>query len=354
MLSEGIRAAFQYLGHDVRTVAHVELEAHAASQLVALMEAGCLDPAPIWSDMLTFDARRWRGCVDIVASGFPCTDISIAGRREGLDGKRSGLFFEVVRIATDCEARFLMLENVAAIATSVASVVDEEEGVLDERAAARVVGELADRGWDSEWITLSASDVGASHGRNRWFCFAWRVAHTGRGSAWRGEHVTGAGGSASEYQHGIETLGNTGRVQRRAGHEQDRPGSAEASGNEADNRPTNRSGHVAHTEQPVLQRTRGGGMKGEQLNNFVEHSPSSPQAQQIPDGQESSQSTDTLRRRLNPMFGAWLMEWPCWWTNPGITSCARSAMELYRFRQQSALSSLLGEPGFSSVADSRP
>jgi hypothetical protein len=93
---------------------------------------------------------------------------------------------------------------------------------------------------------------------------------------------------------------------------------------------------------------RGGGMKGEQLNNFVEHSLSLPQAPAIPDGPESSQSDPGLRRRLNPMFGAWLMEWPCWWTNPGITSCARSAMELYRCRQQQALSSLFAEPKSSS------
>jgi hypothetical protein len=90
-----------------------------------------------------------------------------------------------------------------------------------------------------------------------------------------------------------------------------------------------------------------GRMHMDQLANFVEHSPSSPQAQQIPDGPESLQSTDTLRRRLNPMFGAWLMGWPCWWTNPGITSCAKSEMVSYRSRQQSALSSLLGAPGSS-------
>lgn len=88
----------------------------------------------------------------------------------------------------------------------------------------------------------------------------------------------------------------------------------------------------------------GGGRKHmDQLANFVEHSPSSPQAQQIPDGQESSQSTPTSRRRLNPMFGAWLMGWPCWWTNPGITNCAKSATESWRSRLQSDLSSLLGE-----------
>ena len=180
MLSEGVRAAFKFLGIRHRTVCHVEREAAAAAQLVTLMEAGALDPAPVWSDLRTFDGAAWRGCVDIVTAGFPCQDISIAGKRAGLDGKRSGLFFDILDIADDCGAWCLALENVSAIATAAASVVDEAEGELEERAAARVVGELADRGWDAEWITLSASDVGASHGRARWFCFAWRrMGHPG-------------------------------------------------------------------------------------------------------------------------------------------------------------------------------
>ena len=181
MLGEGVRAACELLGIEHRTVCYVEREAAAAAQLARLMEAGALDPAPIWSDMLTFDGAAWRGCVDFLIAGFPCQDISIAGRRAGLDGQRSGLFFDILDIADACQARGLVLENVAAIATATATAVDEAEGVLEERAAARVVGELADRGWDAEWITLSASDVGASHGRARWFCLAWRreVGYTG-------------------------------------------------------------------------------------------------------------------------------------------------------------------------------
>lgn len=179
MLGEGVSAALQFLGIEHRTVCYVEREAAAASQLATLMEAGALDPAPIWSDMLTFDGGAWRGKVDCVVAGFPCQDLSVAGRRAGLDGKRSGLFFRVIDIADDCGATKLILENVSGIASATASVMDEAEGELDERAAARVVGELADRGWHAEWITISASDVGASHGRARWFCFAWRMADTG-------------------------------------------------------------------------------------------------------------------------------------------------------------------------------
>lgn len=174
MLGEGLRAGFGHLGIQTRTLVHVEREAYAAAVLAARMEEGSLDEAPVWSDVCTFDALAWRGLVDCIVAGFPCQDLSVAGRRAGLDGKRSGLFFEVVRIARDSGAWLMVLENVAGIATATATVVDAEEGELEERAAARVLGELADLGWDAEWITLSASDVGASHGRARWFCLAWR------------------------------------------------------------------------------------------------------------------------------------------------------------------------------------
>lgn len=180
MLGEGVRAGFEFFGIDHRTVCYVEREASAASQLVALMEAGVINPAPIWSDMLTFDGSAWRGKVDCVIAGFPCQDLSVAGARKGLDGERSGLFFNVLDVADDCGAQLLILENVAGIASATATVVDPEEGELEERAASRVVGELADRGWSAEWIALSASEVGASHRRARWFCFAWRMADSAR------------------------------------------------------------------------------------------------------------------------------------------------------------------------------
>jgi DNA (cytosine-5)-methyltransferase 1 len=185
MLDEGVRAGFDYLGLDYRCVGYVERDAYAASALVARMEGQAVDQAPVWDDITTFDGRAWRGVVDCLVAGFPCQDISVAGRRAGLDGKRSGLFFRILDVADDCGAWCLVLENVAGIASATATVVDETEGELFERAAARVVGELADRGWDAEWLHLRASDVGAAHQRERWFCFAWRreVADTesGRG-----------------------------------------------------------------------------------------------------------------------------------------------------------------------------
>ncbi len=226
MLSEGVRAGLSYLGIQTRTVCHIEREAYAASVLVARMAEGSLDVAPIWSDVCTFDARAWCGAVDIVVGGFPCQDLSIAGKRVGLDGKRSGLFFEIIRIAADCGARFILLENVSAISSAVATVMDEAEGELDERAASRVVGELADSGWNAEWITLSASDVGASHGRARWFCLAWRMDDA-ECTERRQEAPAGSCGKQRDDGRRAEAVGRLGIAEQvladAARHERDRP-----------------------------------------------------------------------------------------------------------------------------------
>jgi DNA (cytosine-5)-methyltransferase 1 len=105
MLGVGLRAGLAHLGIETRTVCYLERESYPASVLAARMAEGALDDAPVWSDVCTFDARAWRGSVDCVIGGFPCQDLSLAGRRAGLDGKRSGLFFDLLRIAEDSGAR---------------------------------------------------------------------------------------------------------------------------------------------------------------------------------------------------------------------------------------------------------
>jgi site-specific DNA-cytosine methylase len=92
-------------------VVYVEGEAAAASSLVASMEAGWLHPAPIWSDMRTFDAKPWRGNVHILASGDPCQENSVAGKGAGADGERF-LAPEVCRIAAECRPDIVFRENV--------------------------------------------------------------------------------------------------------------------------------------------------------------------------------------------------------------------------------------------------
>jgi DNA (cytosine-5)-methyltransferase 1 len=75
------------------------------------MEAGWFHPAPVWSDLATFDGRPWRGLVDILASGDPCQDNSVAGKRAGADGARF-LAPEVIRIADECRPDRIFRENV--------------------------------------------------------------------------------------------------------------------------------------------------------------------------------------------------------------------------------------------------
>lgn len=96
--------------------------------------------------------------VDMLIGGFPCQDISLAGKGEGLDGKKSGLWWEMHRIIRELRPRVVVMENVAAITI---------RGGLD------VLGSLASIGYDAEWRIIAARDFGAPHRRDRWFCVAW-------------------------------------------------------------------------------------------------------------------------------------------------------------------------------------
>ena len=84
------------LGH--RTVCAVEIEEYPRKVLLQRQRDGILPWFPIWDDICTFDGTPWRGIVDIVAGGFPCQDISSAGKGAGIEGKRSGLWGEMARV----------------------------------------------------------------------------------------------------------------------------------------------------------------------------------------------------------------------------------------------------------------
>lgn len=142
----------------VRTVAYCERELYAQGVLLSRMQSGEIDIAPIWDDVTTLRGEMLPK-IDIIFGGFPCQDLSIAKQnRKGLDGQRSGLFFEIVRLAKECNPRFVFLENVPAIRTA---------------GAETVVKELASIGYDCRWTTLSAASVGAPHKRERWFLLAY-------------------------------------------------------------------------------------------------------------------------------------------------------------------------------------
>ena len=160
-----------------RTLCYVERDAYAAAALVARMEEKKLGPAPIWDDVSSFDGKPWRGVVDLVSGGFPCQDISLAGAGAGLDGERSGLWSEYARIVREIRPRFVFVENVAALAS---------------RGLDRVLGDLAEIGFDAEWDLFRAEQVGAPHRRERLFILAQRVPDAQRDAVWD-ESERGAG-----------------------------------------------------------------------------------------------------------------------------------------------------------------
>ena len=94
-----------------RTVCAVERDAYAASVLAQGQNDGYLQPFPIWSDVESFDGRPWRGVVDVVSAGFPCQDISKAGKGAGRAGERSGLWSHMAGIVREIRPRFVFVEN---------------------------------------------------------------------------------------------------------------------------------------------------------------------------------------------------------------------------------------------------
>ena len=112
---------------------------------------------PIHNDINTFTAGI--GQFDCITGGFPCQDISVAGRQEGItEESRSGLFYSLMRVIRMVRPRFVVLENVAAILNNGLDIV---------------LGELFQAGYDAEWAVISASSLGGCHRRSRWWCVAY-------------------------------------------------------------------------------------------------------------------------------------------------------------------------------------
>jgi DNA (cytosine-5)-methyltransferase 1 len=135
-----------------RTICAVEWEPYPASVLAARQNDRILAPFPIWDDVCTFDGRPWRGRVDVVSGGFPCQDISCAGKGVGIDGERSGMWVEMARIIREVAPRYVFVEN---------------SPMLTSRGLGRVLGDLAEMGFNARWGVLGACDVGAPHKRER-------------------------------------------------------------------------------------------------------------------------------------------------------------------------------------------
>lgn len=146
----GFDLGFERAG--IKTIWQVEIDGYCRRVL-----ARHFPDAQRFSDIRECGGRNLP-TVDILSGGFPCQDISNAGKRAGIDGERSGLWSEYARIIRELRPRYVVVENVAA---------------LLGRGMERVLGDLAACGYDAEWQSIRARDVGAPHQRER----IWIVAY---------------------------------------------------------------------------------------------------------------------------------------------------------------------------------
>jgi DNA (cytosine-5)-methyltransferase 1 len=148
-----------------RTVAAVEIEDYPRRVLLQRQADGFLPRFPIWDDICTFDGHPWRGKVDVISGGFPCQDISAAGKGDGLDGERSGLWTHMARVVSEVRPPFVFVEN---------------SPMLTTRGGTRVIADLTKMGYDTKWTVMGAADIGAPHQRDRMWIVAYSSSFGGK------------------------------------------------------------------------------------------------------------------------------------------------------------------------------
>lgn len=147
-----------------KTVAFCEIEPYCQKVLASHWPEVAIydDVRQLTADRLFLDGIR----PDVITGGFPCQDISNAGRQAGINGERSGLWSEVARLIGELQPRYAIMENVTAL-------ISGDSG----RWFGRVLGDLAEIGYDAEWHCIPASAIGANHHRDR----VWIVAYPSGG-----------------------------------------------------------------------------------------------------------------------------------------------------------------------------
>jgi site-specific DNA-cytosine methylase len=199
------------LGH--HPVGAVEIDPYCREVLLQRQRDGCLPAFPIWDDVRTFrldnpDTRPFIRSLQeraeglIIAGGFPCTDISVAGKGLGISGPQSGLWTEFARILGEIRPRYAFIENTAA---------------LTARGLTRVLSDLAALGMDARWCCLGADDVGAPHIRKRlWILAESQCAGRGRVYEWQqpGYLATNVGERRPDEPGGSTSTNHGRRVSR--------------------------------------------------------------------------------------------------------------------------------------------
>lgn len=152
----GIEIGLSRIGLPCKPVAYVEIEAYAVANLVSKIEARQMAPAPIWSDIATFDFELFRGCVDFIVGGYPCQPFSQNGKRRGETDERH-LWPFVANGIRILRPRFVFFENVEGHVSN---------GLRD------VLSELVAMAYRPTFGLFSAAECGASHVRKRVFILA--------------------------------------------------------------------------------------------------------------------------------------------------------------------------------------
>jgi len=169
--------AFQHLLEGFRCVGYVEIEEYPRKVIKQRIKDGLLDAAPIFTDIKQFVsegyAEAYKGMVDLVTGGFPCQDISCAGKGAGIEGERSGLWSEMAEVVRQVRPKYVFVEN---------------SPMLTIRGLGTVLGDLAKMGFNARWGCISAADVGAVHKRNRIWIVSYSECGRARG-VWKREVV---------------------------------------------------------------------------------------------------------------------------------------------------------------------
>ena len=175
----GIELGFRLIYPHARTVCYVENEAYNVACLVQRMEDGFIEEAYIWTDVKTFEGKRWFGKVDCLTAGFPCQPFSLAGQRQGVDDPR-WLWPHIAPIIRDCKPSYVFLENTPNI---------------KKRGLVYILRDLSRLGYNVEWGMFSAGASGAPHERKRFYLLAY--AQHDRDGRW--QQFTEGMGEASAY-----------------------------------------------------------------------------------------------------------------------------------------------------------
>ena len=182
-----------------RTICYIEREITCARVLAERASEGLLDEAPIYSDVKTFPTELFAGKVDIdfLLSGFPCQPFSVAGKQEGSEDERN-LWPDTLRLIRSLRPRYAFMENVP--------------GLVSHPYFGTILGDLAEAGYDAEWGSFTASEIGASHRRERVFILA-HANSSGSGEDLQQAELWSTGTEQSSGDSGSSSEGEDGEVQ---------------------------------------------------------------------------------------------------------------------------------------------